>query len=124
MLLGGERSPGPVHRSRSEEPRARRWVCAAHPGLNQLIAGFDDKRATALCTFAFSPGPNEEPILFEGTTEGHIVPPRGPNRFGWDPIFEVADVGKTFAEMDGAEKNQVSHRARALAKLQAYLKNN
>ncbi|WFD47328.1 adenylate kinase [Malassezia furfur] len=78
-----------------------------HDGLNQLIAGFDDKRATALCTFAFSPGPNEEPILFEGTTEGHIVPPRGPNRFGWDPIFEVADVGKTFAEMDGAEKNQV-----------------
>lgn len=52
------------------------------------------------------------------------MPPRGPNRFGWDPIFEVADVGKTFAEMDGAEKNQVSHRARALAKLQAYLEKN
>ena len=94
---------------------------ATHAGLNQLIAGFDDKRATALCTFAFSPGPNEEPILFEGTTEGRIVPPRGPTRFGWDPIFEVADMGKTFVEMDGAEKNKVSHRARALAKLQAYL---
>lgn len=86
-----------------------------------MLAGFEDKSATALCTFAFSPGPGQEPILFEGTTAGRIVPPRGDSRFGWDPIFEVAEAGKTFAEMDSAEKNGVSHRGRALAKLQDYL---
>lgn len=90
-------------------------------GLPKLLVGFEDKSATALCTFAFSPGPGEEPILFEGTTAGKIVVPRGATRFGWDPVFEVDETSKTFAEMDGAEKNKVSHRGRALAKLQAYL---
>lgn len=90
-------------------------------GLPKLLVGFEDKSATALCTFAFSPGPGEEPILFEGTTAGKIVVPRGATRFGWDPVFEVDETSKTFAEMDGTEKNKVSHRGRALAKLQAYL---
>ena len=89
--------------------------------MNQLLAGFPEKGATALCTFAFSQGPGHDPILFEGTSAGRIVPPRGDSRFGWDPIFESLEVGKTFAEMDATEKNQVSHRARALAKLRDYL---
>lgn len=67
-----------------------------HDGLNRMLAGFDDKSATALCTFAFSPGPHADPILFEGTTLGKIVPARGPENFGWDPIFEVDGAGKTY----------------------------
>lgn len=85
------------------------------PGLNRLLAGFDEKRATAICTFAYCEGPDSEPILFEGKTLGRIVPPRGPTHFGWDPVFEVDGHGKTyvwqlttrFAEMDGMEKNAV-----------------
>ncbi|PKI82392.1 adenylate kinase [Malassezia vespertilionis] len=76
-------------------------------GLNKMLQGFEDKSATALCTFAFSHGPGHEPVLFEGATQGTIVPPRGETQFGWDPIFEAAESGKTFAEMDGAEKNAV-----------------
>ncbi|KAL4398943.1 nucleoside triphosphate pyrophosphohydrolase Ham1 [Malassezia pachydermatis] len=76
-------------------------------GLNTLLAGFDDKRAEAVCTFAYCEGPESEPIVFEGRTPGRIVPPRGPTHFGWDPVFEVEGRGKTFAEMDGAEKNEV-----------------
>jgi len=52
--------------------------------------------------------------LFEGVVPGTIVEPRGDGGFGFDPIFEFD--GKTFAEMDTAEKNAISHRGRALAK--------
>ncbi|CAD6564699.1 MAG: nucleoside triphosphate pyrophosphohydrolase ham1 [Tremellales sp. Tagirdzhanova-0007] len=93
-----------------------------HEGLNTLLAGFPSTSATALCTFAYSHGPGHPPILFEGRTEGHIVPARGPTHFGWDPIFEpVESEGRTYAEMDGMEKNMISHRYRALEKLRAYL---
>jgi inosine triphosphate pyrophosphatase len=74
-----------------------------HDGLNNMLTGFvdpttgtADKKAWALCTFAYSSGPEAEPILFEGRTDGHIVPARGPNKFGWDPVFEpVEGEGKT-----------------------------
>ncbi|OCF60637.1 inosine triphosphate pyrophosphatase [Kwoniella mangroviensis CBS 10435] len=94
-----------------------------HEGLNNLLKGFNTTRAHALCTFAYSPGPGQEPILFEGRTEGNIVPARGPTHFGWDPIFQPIELGgqKTYAEMDGEEKNKISHRYRALEKLRVYL---
>ncbi|BGP37090.1 nucleoside triphosphate pyrophosphohydrolase ham1 [Rhodotorula kratochvilovae] len=93
-----------------------------HEGLNNMLAGFPSKRATAICTFAYSAGPGSEPIIFEGKTEGKIVPARGPTHFGWDPVFEPEESnGLTYAEMDGAEKNKISHRYRALEKLRKFL---
>jgi inosine/xanthosine triphosphate pyrophosphatase family protein len=53
-----------------------------HEGLNNLLAAYQDKSAKAVCTFAYSPGPGHEPILFQGITEGKIVSPRGPPVFG------------------------------------------
>ena len=95
---------------------------ALTPGLNTLLTGFPTTKAYALCTFAYSAGPGSEPIIFEGRTDGHIVPARGPNKFGWDPIFEpVEGEGRTYAEMDGEAKNKISHRYRALEKLRVYL---
>ncbi|KAK0663988.1 inosine triphosphatase [Cercophora samala] len=89
-----------------------------HEGLNNIIHAYEDKGAKAVCTFGYSAGPGHEPILFQGITQGKIVPARGPSNFGWDPIFEYE--GKTYAEMDKAEKNKVSHRGKALAKLQEW----
>lgn len=61
-------------------------------------------------------------MLFEGRTEGNIVPARGPKNFGWDPIFEpIEGNGKTYAEMASEDKNKISHRYRALEKLRVYL---
>jgi inosine triphosphate pyrophosphatase len=54
-------------------------------GLNNLLAAYDDKSAKAVCTFAYSPGPGHEPILFQGITDGKIVPARGPGNFGASP---------------------------------------
>jgi len=92
-------------------------------GLVKLIAGWDDKGAYASAIFAFSEGAGEEPIIFEGRTLGKIVSQRGPPDFGWDPVFEPSEGvgGKTFAEMTKDEKNAISHRAKALAKLRDYL---
>ncbi|KAE8348344.1 inosine triphosphate pyrophosphatase [Aspergillus coremiiformis] len=90
-----------------------------HEGLNKILDSFEDKSGEAICTFAFSDGPGSEPVLFQGRTKGTIVRPRGPSNFGWDPIFEYK--GKTYAEMDKEEKNQISHRYKALEKLQRWL---
>jgi hypothetical protein len=40
-----------------------------HDGLNKLLAGFEDKSAESVCTFAYSEGPGHEPIIFQGRTE-------------------------------------------------------
>ncbi|GJC88211.1 inosine triphosphate pyrophosphatase [Colletotrichum liriopes] len=87
-----------------------------HQGLNNLLIAYEDKSADAVCTFAYSPGPGHEPVLFQGRTQGKIVPPRGPADFGWDAIFEYD--GQTYAEMEKATKNKISHRGLALRKLQ------
>jgi len=84
-----------------------------------MLAAFPDKSAQAVCTFAYCEGPGHEPIIFQGRTDGKIVPARGPTNFGWDPIFEYE--GKTYAEMDKVEKNKISHRFRALEKLKKWL---
>jgi inosine triphosphate pyrophosphatase len=55
-------------------------------------------------------GPDVEPVLFVGRTAGKIVPARGNNDFGWDPVFEVEGFGLTFAEMEKDIKNSISHR--------------
>ena len=61
-----------------------------------MLEGFPTRAAWALCTFAYSAGPGTEPILFEGRTDGKIVPARGPSNFGWDPIFEAEHTGLTY----------------------------
>ncbi|CAG8042951.1 unnamed protein product [Penicillium salamii] len=121
--------PGPYIKSFME--------ALGHEGLNKMLDGFEDRTAEAVCTFAFCRGPGEEPIIFQGRTEGSIVRPRGPTNFGWDPIFEY-DGKQTYAEMDKEAKvrgnpfvrnkpytkdaqNKISHRYKALVKLQQWL---
>jgi inosine triphosphate pyrophosphatase len=92
-----------------------------HDGLNRMLVGFEDKSAYAQCIFAFSEGVGQPVQLFVGRCDGHIVPPRGPKNFGWDPVFQPDGSAQTFAEMDKSEKNKISHRSRALAKLREFL---
>lgn len=91
-----------------------------HEGLNNLLMAYEDKSAYALCAFSFSIGPNAEPVTFLGKTRGNIVPPRGPNDFGWDPIFQPDGYEQTYAEMPKDEKNQISHRSRALTLVKSH----
>lgn len=60
----------------------------------------------------------------EGVIEGEITrEARGAGGFGFDPIFEVTQTGKTFAEMTIKEKNKISHRGLALRKMRELLTN-
>ena len=78
-----------------------KWFLEAlgHEGLNNMLAGFEDKSAQAVCTFAYCEGPGHEPLIFQGRTDvclsllvlcvlvltlfkGKIVPARGPSNFG------------------------------------------
>ncbi len=60
----------------------------------------------------------------EGVIEGEITrEARGAGGFGFDPIFEVTQTGKTFAEMTVKEKNKISHRGLALRKMRELLTN-
>ncbi len=59
--------------------------------------------------------PDGRVVTAEGVCEGTILfETRGNNGFGYDPVFYVPQLGKTFAEADGAEKNSISHRGNAL----------
>lgn len=65
---------------------------------------------------------NGEEHFFEGTVEGTIRQEvSGNGGFGYDPIFEPAGYNITFAEMSMIEKNAISHRAKAMEQLIAFL---
>lgn len=67
---------------------------------------------------------NGEEHLFEGIVRGTIpTEEHGTEGFGYDPVFAPEELGKTFAEVGPDVKNEVSHRARAVKKLAAFLKN-
>lgn len=87
--------------------------------LDEIDGG--DLSAWFTCALAVA-WPNGPAVVVEGRIDGTLTfPPRGDRGFGYDPIF-VPDGGKlTFGEMDPAEKDAISHRARAFAKLKAAL---
>lgn len=69
------------------------------------------------CVLALVDPSGAEPavVVREGRCEGEITrEPRGGFGFGYDPLFVVAGLGRTMAELSEAEKNQLSHRGRAL----------
>ncbi|MFP4353428.1 MAG: non-canonical purine NTP pyrophosphatase [Puniceicoccaceae bacterium] len=77
------------------------------------------RRRTArfVCVLALAEGPG--PVeFFRGECEGRILPhPAGAGGFGYDPVFAPRGSGRSFAEIPAAEKNRISHRAKALEKL-------
>ena len=62
--------------------------------------------------------PDGEHVVYEGRAPGTLTwPPRGKLGFGYDPVFVPVGDTRTFAELDPAEKHEISHRADAFAKL-------
>ncbi|HNW92622.1 MAG TPA: non-canonical purine NTP pyrophosphatase [bacterium] len=99
----------------------------AQPEKNRaLIAQVDatgsaDRRARFVCSVALVLPTGEEHV-FAGECPGAIAAaPRGADGFGYDPVFVVDGYdGLTMAELGDAEKNRISHRARALLALRAH----
>jgi guanylate kinase/non-canonical purine NTP pyrophosphatase (RdgB/HAM1 family) len=89
--------------------------------LHKLLAELHDvpaefRQARYHCVIAFVRRHDDpQPILAHGTWEGRIaLEPRGSGGFGYDPIFLPADAHGTAAQLDPAEKNEISHRGQAL----------
>ena len=81
----------------------------------------ENRRARFVCVVALA-SPSGEVQFCKGVCEGVIArKPRGSCGFGYDPVFFVAALGKTFAELPGTVKNTLSHRGRALQKARAIL---
>jgi len=89
--------------------------------LMREMAGKTDRAARFRCTMVLA----ENGITlasFEGTVEGSIIGERrGSGGFGYDPLFVPTGHDGTFSELGDDVKNQLSHRARALAKVVAWL---
>lgn len=86
------------------------------------MAGKSQQGARFRCTMVLARGGKPE-AHFSGTVEGRIIAERrGSGGFGYDPLFIPEGYQETFAELGDAIKNQLSHRARALAQAKDFLK--
>lgn len=80
-----------------------------------------ERTARFYCALALA-APEQKTLTVSGTCEGKILGERrGTNGFGYDPIFFVSEKGISMAELSSAEKNQISHRANAIQKLDKIL---
>ena len=91
--------------------------------LLQELNGIKDRKARFRTVISLIIGGKE--IRFEGIVDGTILKEkRGKEGFGYDPVFVPDGYSKTFAEMGLDEKNEISHRYRAVQKLVNWLKHN
>jgi XTP/dITP diphosphohydrolase len=97
-------------------PRARKEL------LRRLKGTPPEKRqARFVCVIALYLPESGKIITFTGVVNGFITGKESGGRgFGYDPIFFVPEAGKTFAQMSLEQKNSLSHRGRAAAKLKAW----
>jgi XTP/dITP diphosphohydrolase len=93
------------------------------PGILRLLQGVENRKAVFRSVYAYSE-PGKKPVIVVGECNGTIsTEQRGKHGFGYDPLFIPKGAEKTFGEMTIEEKNQYSHRAKALEKLITELKN-
>jgi XTP/dITP diphosphohydrolase len=93
--------------------------------INLLLQNLknDTNRKARFRTVITLVGLTEAPVYFEGIIDGAIIDVRrGSQGFGYDSVFVPEGHSRTFAEMDLAEKNKLSHRALAVKKLVDYLR--
>ncbi len=78
-----------------------------------------DRRAYYYCVIVLVRHADDpQPIIADGSWHGEIIDsPRGTGGFGYDPYFYLPELGKTSAELTAEQKNKISHRGQALAKL-------
>ncbi len=114
--------------------RSRRFALVEGPPERQDAANNEEllrrlaglapvkRRARYRCVVVYV-RPGGVPLTFEGACTGSILEAgRGSGGFGYDPLFLSDDLGQSFGEADPADKDAVSHRARAFRKLAGWLR--
>ena len=118
--LGG--APGVYTADWAETGNGRDFVKAMTRAHDELLASGAAQPWTArfCCTLVLA-WPDGHDEVFPGVMEGQVVwPMRGDLGHGYDPVFQPDGYDITFAEMQVAEKNAISHRARAVEKFKEY----
>jgi len=87
--------------------------------LVESLKNQTDRRAYYYCVIVLVRHADDpQPIIADGSWHGEIIDqPRGSGGFGYDPYFYLPELGKTSAELTPEQKNKISHRGQALAKL-------
>ena len=87
--------------------------------LIEVLREQSDCRAHYYCVIVLMRHPTDpQPIITDASWQGEIIlSPRGEGGFGYDPYFFLPELGKTAAELPMEQKNQISHRGKALARL-------
>jgi XTP/dITP diphosphohydrolase len=118
QALGG--APGVQSARYAGEPKSD---ARNNARLIAALLGVADRRAHYACVLALMRHAGDpEPILAHGAWHGTIVDsPRGSGGFGYDPHFEDAATGMTGAELPLVQKNELSHRGKAMRALIARL---
>ncbi len=117
-----DKAPG-VYSARYAGPGA-----TYHDNVEKLLAdmrGVPSRRRGAQfrCVLALV-GWIQPPLISEGVCQGVLTEePRGPNGFGYDPIFVPAGLTQTYAELDAETKNSISHRGRAAKAMLELIRN-
>jgi len=99
-----------------------RWMLEATgaEGIARSAIALGDARARAVCLLAWTDG--RDLVLGRGDCDGELVlPPRGSEGFGWDPVFRATGESRTFGELAAADKDRIGHRGRAWRDLLAQL---
>ncbi len=115
--LGG--APGVYTADWSETPNGRDFVMAMTRTWNELEAvNAPYPRTARFCSTLVLAWPDGHDEVFPGVMDGQVVwPMRGDQGHGYDPMFQPKGYDITCGEMDRWEKNKISHRADAFAKL-------
>lgn len=115
--LGGK--PGVWTADWAETETGRDFVKAMTRAHEELLqSGMAEPWKARFCCTLVLAWPDGHDEVFPGKIEGHFVwPMRGQNGHGYDPVFQPEGYNQTFAELESALKNRISHRADAFAKL-------
>lgn len=90
--------------------------------LREMADVPDGKRTARFVCWVAVARPGRETVTFDGFCTGEITrAPKGERGFGYDPLFRVPELGRTFAELAPEEKARISHRALAFAAARAWL---
>ena len=117
FALGGRPGVRSKRYSGRSDLRGPQLDAANNALLQAELAAHADRRARFVCAVALV-GPDGQEMVRRGETAGRItIVARGSGGFGYDPYFESAELGRTFAEASIEEKERISHRGRALRAL-------
>ena len=113
-VLGG--APGVFSARFAGEPKSDQ---ANNSKLVAELRNHTNKSAYYYCALVYIRSADDpQPVIAEGRWDGEIIETaRGQGGFGYDPHFWLPTLGKTAAELDPSEKNQLSHRGQALRQL-------